>query len=112
MASSEKWVGQGIERFEDEALLSGRARFIDNLEPVPGLCHAAILRSPYGSADTIGAGPITTLKANGQEPFEWLQGCRCREKNLIGRTRNDLAGVILSNKDYFLVALGNRFSQR
>ena len=53
MASSEKWVGQGIERFEDEALLSGRARFIDDLEPVPGLCHAAILRSPYGSADIL-----------------------------------------------------------
>jgi 2-furoyl-CoA dehydrogenase large subunit len=51
MAPSEKWVGRSIERFEDEALLSGRARFIDDLEPVPGLCHAAILRSPHGSAD-------------------------------------------------------------
>lgn len=53
MASSDKWVGQSIERFEDEALLSGHARFIDDLEPVPGLCHAAILRSPYGSADIL-----------------------------------------------------------
>ena len=51
MAFSEKWVGRSLERFEDEALLSGRARFIDDLEPVPGLCHAAILRSPHGSAD-------------------------------------------------------------
>ncbi len=32
---------------------SGRARFIDDLEPVPGLCHAAILRSPHGSADIL-----------------------------------------------------------
>ena len=31
MSSSEKWVGQSIERFEDEALLTGRARFIDDL---------------------------------------------------------------------------------
>ncbi len=53
MAPSEKWVGQSIERFEDEALLIGHARFIDDLEPVPGLCHAAILRSPYGSADIL-----------------------------------------------------------
>jgi 2-furoyl-CoA dehydrogenase large subunit len=53
MVLSEKWVGQSVERFEDEALLSGHARFIDDLDPVPGLCHAAILRSPHGSADIL-----------------------------------------------------------
>ena len=37
MALSEKWVGRSLERFEDEALLSGHARFIDDLEPVRGL---------------------------------------------------------------------------
>ena len=36
MALSEKWVGRSLERFEDEALLSGHARFIDDLEPVAG----------------------------------------------------------------------------
>ncbi len=53
MAVSEKWVGRSLERFEDDALLTGRARFIDDLAPVPGLCHAAILRSPHGSADIV-----------------------------------------------------------
>jgi len=53
MALSEKWVGRSLERFEDQALLSGRARFIDDLEPVPGLCHAAILLSAHGSADIV-----------------------------------------------------------
>jgi len=44
-------VGRSIERFEDAALLMGRARFIDDLEPAAGLCHAAILRSPHACAD-------------------------------------------------------------
>src|SRR5499426_4923033 len=45
-----RWVGQPVPRKEDEALLSGRARFIDDLAPVPGLKHAAILRSPHPHA--------------------------------------------------------------
>jgi 2-furoyl-CoA dehydrogenase large subunit len=44
------WVGQALARKEDQALLSGRARFIDDLAPVPGLKHAAILRSPHPHA--------------------------------------------------------------
>jgi 2-furoyl-CoA dehydrogenase large subunit len=39
-----------LPRKEDQALLSGRARFIDDLAPVPGLKHAAILRSPHPHA--------------------------------------------------------------
>lgn len=53
MVLSGKWVGRSLERFEDEALLSGHARFIDDLEPVAGLAHAAVLRSPHGSADIV-----------------------------------------------------------
>src|SRR3954469_23199518 len=37
-------------RKEDAALLSGRARFMDDLTPVSGLKHAAILRSPHPHA--------------------------------------------------------------
>ena len=44
------WVGQAVPRKEDQALLSGSARFIDDLAPVPGLKHAAILRSPHPHA--------------------------------------------------------------
>ena len=53
-AVSNKWVGQSIARFEDAALLTGNARFIDDLEPVAGLRHAAILRSPHAHADIVG----------------------------------------------------------
>jgi 2-furoyl-CoA dehydrogenase large subunit len=52
-AVSDKWVGRSIERFEDAALLTGNARFIDDLEPVAGLRHAAILRSAHPHADIV-----------------------------------------------------------
>ena len=48
--TSTRWVGQSVPRKEDEALLTGRARFMDDLEPVAGLRHAAILRSPHAHA--------------------------------------------------------------
>ena len=44
------WVGQSVARKEDAPLLTGRGRFIDDLEPVAGLSHAAILRSPHPHA--------------------------------------------------------------
>ena len=44
---SKRWVGAAVGRKEDEALLTGQARFIDDLYPIPGLCFAAILRSPH-----------------------------------------------------------------
>ncbi len=44
------WVGRSLARKEDAPLLTGRGRFIDDLEPVAGLRHAAILRSPHPHA--------------------------------------------------------------
>jgi len=44
------WVGQPVPRLEDEALLRGRGRYLDDLDPVPNACHAAILRSQLGHA--------------------------------------------------------------
>lgn len=44
------WVGKAVPRKEDAPLLSGRGRFIDDMEPVAGLRHAAILRSPHPHA--------------------------------------------------------------
>jgi 2-furoyl-CoA dehydrogenase large subunit len=43
--STEQWVGRSLPRYEDEALLRGRGRFLDDLNPVPGAHHAAVLRS-------------------------------------------------------------------
>jgi 2-furoyl-CoA dehydrogenase large subunit len=49
-AAPQSWIGAAVERKEDERLLTGRGRFMDDLEPVAGLRHAAILRSPHPHA--------------------------------------------------------------
>jgi 2-furoyl-CoA dehydrogenase large subunit len=48
--ASQRWVGSPVPRKEDEALLTGGARFIDDLSPVAGIRFAAILRSPHPHA--------------------------------------------------------------
>jgi 2-furoyl-CoA dehydrogenase large subunit len=49
-ASSEPWVGRPLQRFEDDALLRGEGRFLDDLSPVSHSCHAAIVRSQLAHA--------------------------------------------------------------
>ena len=49
-AERETWVGRSVERVEDEALLRGEGRFIDDLEPVPHAWHGAIVRSQLAHA--------------------------------------------------------------
>jgi 2-furoyl-CoA dehydrogenase large subunit len=53
-SAAEGWVGKSVLRKEDEPLLTGRGRFIDDLEPVAGIRHAAILRSPHPHANILG----------------------------------------------------------
>jgi 2-furoyl-CoA dehydrogenase large subunit len=55
------WIGAPVTRREDRALLTGSARFIDDLSPLPGLTHAAILRSPHPHA-TIRGIDVTRAK--------------------------------------------------
>ena len=50
----EAWVGRSLLRVEDEALLRGEGRFIDDLEPVPHAWHAAIVRSQLAHARVVG----------------------------------------------------------
>ena len=42
-------IGQSVARIEDEPLLTGRARFVDDIE-FPGLLHASFVRSPHAHA--------------------------------------------------------------
>lgn len=44
------WIGEPVPRVEDERLMRGRGRFMDDLDPIVGALHAAIVRSPYGHA--------------------------------------------------------------
>ena len=48
--ATQGWVGRPLQRVEDGALLRGQGRFLDDLSPVPGACHAAIVRSQLAHA--------------------------------------------------------------
>ena len=62
-AAAETYVGQSVERVEDDRLLTGRARFADHYPVAPGTLHAAILRSPHASAEIVS---IDVSKAEAQ----------------------------------------------
>ncbi|HYD66069.1 xanthine dehydrogenase family protein molybdopterin-binding subunit [Azospirillum sp.] len=47
-------VGRPIPRLEDAAVLTGAARYADDLPVKPGTLHAAILRSPHAHAEVLG----------------------------------------------------------
>jgi len=44
-----KWIGKSIKRLEDPKLLLGRGTYIDDVR-LPGMLHAAMLRSPHAHA--------------------------------------------------------------
>src|SRR5918996_4352756 len=43
------YVGQPVKRFEDPKLITGRGSFVDDIK-LPGMLHAAVLRSFYAHA--------------------------------------------------------------
>ena len=45
-----RYVGARITRVEDKRLLAGAGRYVDDVS-VPGMLHAAFLRSPYPHAE-------------------------------------------------------------
>ena len=61
----ETWVGRAVTRLEDEPLLRGAGRFMDDLQPVSNAWHAAILRSPYAHARIVSLDPSAALAAPG-----------------------------------------------
>ena len=63
-AETATWVGQSVLRVEDEALLRGAGRFLDDLAPVPHACHAAIVRSQLPHA-RISVDPAAALELPG-----------------------------------------------
>ena len=64
-AAGRRWIGTAYLRKEDEALLTGRARFIDDLSPLPGIRFAAILRSPHPHARIVNIDTSRALKSAG-----------------------------------------------
>ena len=63
--AEETWVGRSLLRLEDEALLRGEGRFIDDLDPVANARHAAVLRSPFAHARVVRVDPAPALELPG-----------------------------------------------
>lgn len=57
-----RWIGNGVPRKEDRALLTGRTRFVDDVV-LPDMLHCAILRSPFAHAriESLDAGEALDL---------------------------------------------------
>ena len=63
--AQQRRVGTTVERLEDAALLVGRGRFMDDIDPVPGTLEAAIVRSPHPHARIVGFDASQAAKAPG-----------------------------------------------
>ncbi len=63
-AKSKKWVGRSVRRVEDKRLLTGKGQFVDDMKR-PGMCHAAVLRSPYPHAIIKSVDVSEALKISG-----------------------------------------------
>ena len=61
---STRSFGQPIKRNEDQRLLTGSALFVDDVE-LPGMLHAALLRSPYAHARIVGIDTAAALARPG-----------------------------------------------
>ena len=64
-AEVKKYVGQPMERVEDETLLMGKAQYSDNLPTRAGTVHAAILRSPHAHAEILSIDTSESKKTPG-----------------------------------------------
>ena len=57
--SERRWLGKSLNRVEDPRFLRGQGRYVDDLK-LPGMLHAAIVRSPHAHARIVS---IDTAKA-------------------------------------------------
>ncbi len=63
-ATTARFIGQAVNRIEDPALLTGQVEFIDNMS-VPGMLHAAFLRSAHAHARITSVDVSEALKLPG-----------------------------------------------
>jgi 2-furoyl-CoA dehydrogenase large subunit len=57
----ESWVGKAVPRLEDETLLRGEGRFMDDIDAARNTAHAAILRSQLAHARIVSLDPSAAL---------------------------------------------------
>ncbi len=112
-------IGQSIKRREDPRLITGEAKYLDDLQ-LPGLTHAAILRSPFAHAkiksintDAAKALPGVIGVFTGKDfmdvnplPCAWAAGGvenhlntpRCLEPDRVTHTGMGVAVVVAENR--------------
>ena len=54
-----RWLGKSLNRVEDPRFLRGQGRYLDDIK-LPGMLHAAVLRSPHAHARIVS---VDTSKA-------------------------------------------------
>ena len=108
-----RFVGRGMRRVEDAALLTGRVQFIDDLV-LPRMLHAAILRSPLAhgritSVDTSRAEALDGVVAvvTGEDARRWSHpaqsspdgwGVHCIAGDKVHYVGEPVAAVAASNR--------------
>ena len=115
-----KMVGQALKRREDPKLITGHGNFLDDIK-LPGMLHAAVLRSPYAHAkiNKIDTSKATVLPGviaifTGEDmldinplPCAWQAG---RVKNNVNTPRALAVGKVLHAGDgVALVVAENRY---
>src|SRR5437763_16185871 len=64
ISNQRTWIGKDIKRREDPALLMGTATYTNDIK-LPGMLHAAVLRSPYPHARIVGIDTTAAKKLPG-----------------------------------------------
>ena len=59
-----KYIGQPIKRREDNRFLTGRGKYTDDIS-LPGMLHAAFVRSPYAHARIVSVDKSAAINASG-----------------------------------------------
>lgn len=91
-----KWVGRSIRRTEDKRLLTGKGQFLDDIK-LPGMYHAAVLRSPYPHAIIKSVDASDALKMPG------VRGVLTGED--VGRMSSPFPQAVDEPLDYYCIAV-------
>jgi len=90
-----RYVGERVKRVEDPRLLRGRGRYVDDIS-LPGMLHAAFVRSPFAHAR------ITSIDLTEARALDGVAGV------FTAADLNHLAGPLIAGRnDYGAVALGS-----
>ncbi len=91
-----KWVGRSLRRTEDKRLLTGKGQFLDDIK-LPGMYHAAVLRSPYPHAI------IKSVDASGALKMAGVRGVLTGED--VARMSSPFPQAVDEPLEYYCIAV-------